>query len=129
MRRGGGGIPFASGDAVSSEDAAPVAGAGRIGDQDRNDMLSTKLYFPRDVLALELAGSKAFPSREQMIRFGRQACGLPARKVQEIIVNVVSGIGRAIEDLRGFARRNRNGRSFAKRLTDIFAEGRASITG
>ncbi|MBF0407856.1 MAG: type II toxin-antitoxin system HipA family toxin [Candidatus Riflebacteria bacterium] len=91
------------------------------------DMLSTKLYFPHDVLALELNGSKNFPSREQLIRFGRQACGLSSRKTQEIIENVTSGIDQATKELRNFSEKNKTSRKFADRLIGIYSEGRESI--
>ena len=78
---------------------------------------------------VELDGSKAFPSRAQLIRFGRQACGLPSKKVQEIMEKVASGIGRAIEDLKDFSKRNKSSRNFADRLAGIFSEGRESIVG
>ena len=44
------------------------------------DMLSTTHYQPHDILALELNGSKSFPSRKQLVQFGRQSCGLSSQK-------------------------------------------------
>lgn len=49
------------------------------------DMLSTKPYQLGDILALELNGSKKYPSRQELIRFGRQACGLSNGSVSSML--------------------------------------------
>lgn len=38
------------------------------------DVVNTTAYIPRDTLALKLAGSKAWPWREQLLRFGKEHC-------------------------------------------------------
>jgi serine/threonine-protein kinase HipA len=40
------------------------------------DIIATTPYNARDVLALTLGGSKAFPDRARLSDFGRRACGL-----------------------------------------------------
>jgi serine/threonine-protein kinase HipA len=40
------------------------------------DIIATTPYYARDVLALTLGGSKAFPDRARLSDFGRRACGL-----------------------------------------------------
>ncbi len=51
------------------------------------DMICTTIYQPKDVLALNLAGSKAWPGRKALERFGEEACDIKhsARVVDEVI--------------------------------------------
>lgn len=50
------------------------------------DLVNTTMYLPRDVLALSLGGSKAWPTGKTLERFGRDACGV--RKPGEVIEDV-----------------------------------------
>jgi serine/threonine-protein kinase HipA len=38
------------------------------------DVVNTTAYIPRDTLALKLNGSKAWPRREDLVRFGKAHC-------------------------------------------------------
>ena len=51
------------------------------------DIVCTRTYLPKDVLALGLMGSKAWPARESVERFGLEHCGLtkPGRLIDEVI--------------------------------------------
>lgn len=51
------------------------------------DLVSTTVYLENDILALGLGGTKAWPSRKTLERFGADACGVksPRRIVDEII--------------------------------------------
>jgi serine/threonine-protein kinase HipA len=40
------------------------------------DMVCTTMYLPRDVLALSFVGSKSWPDRSTLERFGREKCGV-----------------------------------------------------
>ena len=40
------------------------------------DLVCSTVYLPRDVLALSLLGSKAWPDRRTLERFGREACAV-----------------------------------------------------
>ena len=40
------------------------------------DMVCTTMYLPRDVLALSFEGSKSWPERNAIERFGREKCGV-----------------------------------------------------
>lgn len=64
------------------------------------DMLSTAPYFPREALALELDGSKQFPSRKQLVNFGRQACGLSSGQVTSVLNSVIHGIEQSIAEMK-----------------------------
>ena len=56
------------------------------------DMLSTQPYRPRDVLALTLNGTKQYPSQQELLQFGRQACGLSKAGVDAVVQRVVAGV-------------------------------------
>jgi serine/threonine-protein kinase HipA len=87
------------------------------------DMISTTPYFPRDFLALEFDGRKQFPTRKQVVRFGRRVCDLSQQRVEEICGKVVSGVARAIRDMQRFAGKNPGFQKMADRLALIFTKG------
>lgn len=87
------------------------------------DMLSTLPYQPRDVLALELDGSKQFPSRKQLGQFGRQSCGLSSRKVEMILAQVANGVSRAVTDIQKYAGSNPDFQAAAEILSNVFSGG------
>lgn len=91
------------------------------------DMVSTKPYFPNDVLALELNGSKEYPTGKQLIRFGRQVCGLTHQQAKSTIEKIAAGIGRALRELQSFAEKTRTFKKMADRLTAVFSEGSKSL--
>ena len=51
------------------------------------DLVSSVVYIPKDVLALSLGGSKAWPDRKTLERFGKETCSLknPAAIIDELI--------------------------------------------
>jgi len=67
------------GDPVSAERDARLAPV--------YDLISSTLYIPKDVLALGMGGSKAWPDRRTLEKFGRQGCELrkPAAIIDEVI--------------------------------------------
>lgn len=87
------------------------------------DMLSTAPYFPHETLALELDGSKKFPSRKQIIQFGRQTCGLSSSQVEQILDNVTRGIDLAIKDMQLYAQSHPDFESTAEYLSNVFSGG------
>lgn len=54
------------------------------------DLVCTTVYIPKDVLALGLAGSKAWPDRKTLERFGRDVCML--RNASAIIDEIVERV-------------------------------------
>lgn len=92
------------------------------------DMLSTTPYQPQDVLALTLGGTKSWPGRKQLVDFGRQACGLPQRRVTETLQQVANGLGLALEEMRAYQRQHPEFSQTAEHLAKIFNDGaRASL--
>lgn len=51
------------------------------------DLVCSTVYIPKDVLALSLAGSKAWPDRKRLERFGKQFCSVtnPGAIIDEVI--------------------------------------------
>ncbi len=51
------------------------------------DLVCTTVFIPRDVLALSLRGSKAWPDRRTLERFGKEACDVknPALTIDEVV--------------------------------------------
>jgi len=64
------------------------------------DIIATTPYNPRDVLALTLGGSKAFPDRARISDFGRRACGLSKAQVADTLAKVRLGVERTLAEIR-----------------------------
>ncbi|MDP2828356.1 MAG: type II toxin-antitoxin system HipA family toxin [Sulfuricellaceae bacterium] len=92
------------------------------------DMVSTAPYFPHEALALELNGSKQFPTRRQLVQFGRQACGLSSRQVEHMLANIAQGVDRAAREMQGYTQEHPDFKSTANHLTKVFARGIAHLT-
>jgi serine/threonine-protein kinase HipA len=93
------------------------------------DIVSTTPYQPKDVLALTLLGSKAFPDRKQLVKFGQLACGLSPAKSRERIDRAVAGALASIEELSRAAKADRRFAPMAKRLQQSFERGAARLSG
>jgi serine/threonine-protein kinase HipA len=91
------------------------------------DMLSTRLYMPNDTMALELDGSKAYPSKRQLLQFARQSCGLSSKVAETVLANVVSGVEAALAELRTYAASHNDFGKNAEQLAKCFTEGLASL--
>jgi serine/threonine-protein kinase HipA len=87
------------------------------------DIITTTVYQPRDVLALTLANSKQFPSRDGLAAFGRSACGLSAARVKRVLERVCEGVNAAQRDMRHYAKDHRDFAPAAERLSAAMARG------
>jgi serine/threonine-protein kinase HipA len=87
------------------------------------DMLSTTPYQPRDILALELNGSKSFPSRNQLVQFGRQSCGLSSQKSIKILDQIANGVTMATTEMQLYCGLNPDFQTTAEHLTRVFSSG------
>ena len=92
------------------------------------DMLSTVPYNPRDAFALEMDESKQFPTRAQLVKFGRQACGLTNKKVENLFEQVIEGVGRACREMEAYAVKFPDFQAPAKILIRTFENGIADLT-
>ncbi len=84
-------------------------------------------YQPKDVLALELAESKAFPARKTLVAFGRSACGLPAAQVESLVQGVVSGVNLAVAEMEAYAAAHPNFHKAAAHLSGLFRTGASRL--
>jgi serine/threonine-protein kinase HipA len=91
------------------------------------DMVCTTLYQARDVLALTLADSKSFPDRQQLVTFARTACNLSISTTLDLLDRVVTGVKKAIKDLRRYTKAHAGFAPAAARLLAAFENGAARI--
>lgn len=89
------------------------------------DMLSTTLYQPKDVLALELDGSKRYPDHKQLIRFARHSCGLSNRRAEAVLSEVAQGVRVALDEMEQQVRAQSDFAPCKDRLAKVLAEGLA----
>ena len=87
------------------------------------DVITTTVYQPRDVLALTLANSKQFPSRDALVSFGRSACGLSAARVKQVLERVHEGVKAAQRDMHDYAKNHRDFAPTAERLAAAMERG------
>jgi serine/threonine-protein kinase HipA len=92
------------------------------------DIVSTTPYQPKDVLALTLLGSKAFPDRKQLVKFGQLACGLSPARSRERIDRVIAGTLTSIAELSRAAKDDRRFAPMAKRFLRSFERGVARLS-
>jgi serine/threonine-protein kinase HipA len=87
------------------------------------DLISTTPYIPRDTLALRLDDSKAFPRREQLIRFMRFVTSRTQRAALELLDRVAYGVSVSIAQAADYGRKYTQARAFANRLTEAMKRG------
>jgi serine/threonine-protein kinase HipA len=89
------------------------------------DMVSTRRYVREDPLALTLNGTKAFPDREALIRFGRKHCGLSSKLVHTAFEAVEEGTRAALRELNAYAKEAAGFEAHAQGLREQFEMGLA----
>jgi serine/threonine-protein kinase HipA len=87
------------------------------------DMLSTQPYNPRDILALTLNGSKQYPSRRELLQFGRQACGLSKAGVDSVVEQVTAGVKQAVIDMQTYTQDHPDFEMTMSHLAAVFEGG------
>jgi serine/threonine-protein kinase HipA len=87
------------------------------------DLVSTTVYRARDVMALELGGSKAFPARGRLIAFGRQACALSSARVSSVLQRVEQGASTAQVLIRKYTKQHPDFSNAGKHLTAAIERG------
>jgi serine/threonine-protein kinase HipA len=94
------------------------------------DLIATTPYQRRDVLALSLRGSKAFPDRARLTDFGQRSCGLTPSTVKLLLERVTTGVAGALAEMRAYARAHPDFAPGAKVFADAFERGLArSVRG
>jgi serine/threonine-protein kinase HipA len=87
------------------------------------DIVSTTPYIPRDTLALTLNDSKAFPERDQLIKFIRLVTSRTQRSVLELLDRVAHGVSVSIARAAEYGMRHDDARNFTDRLIGILTRG------
>jgi serine/threonine-protein kinase HipA len=87
------------------------------------DLVSTTIYHARDAMALELGKTKAFPERERLIAFGRQACALSSARIKTVLDQVEHGIQVAQAQIRKYMREHSGFSSAGERLLAAMKRG------
>jgi serine/threonine-protein kinase HipA len=87
------------------------------------DLISTTLYNARDVLALSLGESKAFPDRTRLSAFGRRACSLSKAQVDATLSEVRAGVESAISEIRDYIAQHEDFAPAGEHLIKTFERG------
>lgn len=87
------------------------------------DIVSTTPYIPQDSMALLIGGSKAFPKRAQLVRFGRVSCRLTEARCKELLGRVAEGIAAARAELERYAREHEAFTEVAQRMLQAWDSG------
>jgi serine/threonine-protein kinase HipA len=87
------------------------------------DLVSTTVYRARDVMALELGASKAFPERGRLIAFGRQACALSSARVSGVMQRVEHGASTAQVLIRRYTKQHPDFSHAGQRLSAAIERG------
>jgi serine/threonine-protein kinase HipA len=88
------------------------------------DIVSTTPYIPRDTMALTLNNSKAFPDREQLIKFIRSVTLKTQRSdIVDLLDRIRYGVSVAIAEAADYGKRYTDARIFTDRLTETLTRG------
>lgn len=87
------------------------------------DMLSTAPYLPKDIMALEIDGSKAYPTLAQLMGFARSACGLSKQTAAGVMHQVAQGVALALNEMQHYAASKPDFATSAAHFSQVFREG------
>lgn len=91
------------------------------------DVVTTTVYLPKDTLALTLDGTKRWPNRKRLERFGVQRCLLAPREAQEEIERVLGAVSATLPRLAPAAGLQGAEQELRKNLQKVWQEGIASL--
>jgi len=87
------------------------------------DIVSTLPYMPRDTLALELSGTKAFPDRTRLLKFVRQVTGTTSKGAERLLDQVVVGVNTALQEAADYGRGHPDAAAFVERMVATLRAG------
>jgi len=87
------------------------------------DIVSTTPYIPHDTLALTLDNSKAFPEREQLVKFIRGVTSKSHRAALEMLEHIAYGVSVSIARAEDYGRKHAKARVFSDRLEQVLKRG------
>src|SRR5690606_23114869 len=68
------------------------------------DVCCTRAYLDSDLLSLTLGGSKHFPKRDALVKFGRITCKMTGKEVNHVLEDIATGIEVAALELHYFCK-------------------------
>jgi serine/threonine-protein kinase HipA len=91
------------------------------------DVVTTTVYLPNDTLALMWDGSKRWPEKKRLERFGMQRCQLTSRGARTIISEVAEAVDATVKEFDGVAQRDPPALETIDRMRVAWADGVASL--
>lgn len=91
------------------------------------DVITTTAYLPEDTLALTLDGTKRWPDRKRLQRFGVLRCQLTSKAAGDVIIEVTDTVGRMAEELSKQSQEGRLANDTADRLRAAWTAGVAAL--
>ena len=91
------------------------------------DVVCTKVYQPRDILALTLNDDKAYPGHKAFLRFAEKHCMLKPREAGAIIERVALGVIGAATELQHYGDAVPSASMAAQRISKVMLEGVKSL--
>lgn len=83
------------------------------------DICTTNAYLTKDMLALNLAGSKRYPTKKKLDQFARQQCGLLPETIEHTYDAIEAGVNKAAQELTSYAEQYPE---FQKRIGRVMLE-------
>jgi serine/threonine-protein kinase HipA len=93
------------------------------------DMLTTAPYLPKDVMALEMDGSKSYPTLKQLVAFGRNACGLSKQNTEAVLESTAHGVKVALNEMHAYVERHPDFAKRAEIFERVFRDGLTLASG
>lgn len=87
------------------------------------DIVSTLPYMPKDTLALEMSGTKAFPDRARLLKFVRQVTGKTEKAAQKLLDQAATGIDVALQHAADYGRQHADAAAFVERISAVMRAG------
>jgi serine/threonine-protein kinase HipA len=91
------------------------------------DVVTTAAYLTNDTLALMWDGTKRWPEKKRLERFGMQRCQLTAQGARTIMSEVAEAVDAAANEFNGMARRDPLAAEMIERMRAAWADGIASL--
>ena len=91
------------------------------------DVITTTAYLPQDTLALTMDGTKRWPDRKRLERFGVRHCQLTPAAAHAIVAEVVAAVDAVSKDLGAFSELDPGASETASRMKSAWVEGVASL--
>ncbi len=85
-------------------------------------------YLPKDTLALTMDGTKRWPDRKRLERFGVRRCQLTPAAAKAIVAEVAEAVTATSQDLGTLAELDPDAGEISGLMKSAWAEGVASLT-